>query len=129
MYLQASGSYTLDQLFSPADNLVPDRIQVSKNDYYTASGTIGFALTPKMDLTATYSYYLADNYNPGIFLTGLPLGASLEQHTVGASVVYRFSKRMQLTTRYAYLTSSDESSGGNNDFQAHLVSSTLRFRF
>jgi hypothetical protein len=129
MYVQASGSYTLDQLFSPADTLVPDRIQVSKNNYYTASGAVGYALTPKMDVTATYAYFLADNYDPGIFQTGLPLGASLEEHAVGANFVYRFSKHMQLTTRDAYLTSSDESSGGNNDFHAHLVSSTLRFRF
>jgi hypothetical protein len=129
MYVQASGSYTLDQLFSAADNLVPDRIQVSKNNYYTASGTIGFALTPKMDVSATYAYYLADNYDPGIFLTGLPLGASLEEHTIGASALYKFSKRMQLTTRYAYMTSRDETSGNNNDFHAHLISSTLRFRF
>jgi hypothetical protein len=129
MYVQAAVSYTLDQLFSPADKLVPGQIQVSKNNFYTASGTVGYALTPKMDVSATYAYYLADNYDPGIFLTGLPLGASLEEHTIGATVLYKFTKRMQLTTRYAYMTSHDETSGGNNDFHAHLISSTLRFRF
>src|SRR5215213_5537342 len=129
MYVQAAGSYTLDRLSSPANELVPDRLQVSKNNYYTASGTVGYALTPKMDVSATYAYYLADNYDPGIFLTGLPFGASLEEHTIGASALYKFNKRMQLTTRYAYLTSHDESSGGNNDFHAHLISSTLRLRF
>jgi hypothetical protein len=129
MYVQAAGSYSLDRLSSPANDLVPDRLQVSENNFYTASGTVGYALTPKMDVSATYAYYLADNYDPGIFLTGLPLGASLEEHIIGASTLYKFSRRMQLTTRYAYMTSHDETSGGNNDFHAHLISSTLRFRF
>ena len=30
---------------------------------------------------------------------------------------------------YAFLTSHDETSGGNNDFDAHLLATTLRFRF
>jgi hypothetical protein len=57
------------------------------------------------------------------------MNASLEEHTVGGAVVYKFNKRMQLTTRYAFMTSHDDTSGGNNDFDAHLVSTTLRYRF
>lgn len=129
MYVQASGSYTLDQLFSPANDLAPGLTQVSKNNYYTAGGTVGYALTDKTDVTASYAYYLADNYDPSIAAAGLPFGAGLEEHTVGAGIVHRFTKRMQLTTRYAFMTSHDESSGRNNDFDAHLVSTTLRYRF
>jgi predicted porin len=128
MYVQASGSYTLDQLFSPANNIL-SRLQVSKNNYYEASGTVGYALTEKTDVTATYAYYLADNYDPAIFAVGLPFGASLEEHTVGGSVTHRFNKRVQLAARYAYMTSHDTTSGGNNDFHAHLISATLRYRF
>jgi hypothetical protein len=128
LYLQASGSYTFDELESPADFILP-RVQVSENHYWTASGTIGFALTDKTDLTANYSYFLADNYDPSISNTGLAFGVGLEEHTIGGSVVHRFSKRMQLVTRYTFLTSEDETAGGFNDYDAHLLSSTLRFRF
>jgi hypothetical protein len=128
LYLQASGSYTLDQLFSPADNILR-QLQVSKNNYYTASGSIGYALTEKTDISATYAYYLADNYDPSIFAVGLPLNASLEEHTIGGSITHRISKRMQVAGRYAFMTSHDTTSGGNNDFHAHLVSATLRYRF
>jgi len=128
MYVQASGSYTMDKLETPANFIVP-RVQVTENNYYTASGTVGFALTEKTDLTANYSFYLADNYDPSIAATAQPYGAGLEEHSVGGGVVHRFSKRMQWTTRYAFMTSHDETSGGNNDFDAHLLSTTLRFRF
>lgn len=128
MYVQVGGSYTLDQMFSPANNVLP-RVQVSKNNYYTADASVGYALTEKTDLTVNYAYYLADNYDPGIFAVGLPFGASLEEHTIGGSVTHRFSKRMQLTTRYVFMTSNDSTSGGNNNFDAHLISATLRYRF
>jgi hypothetical protein len=128
LYALFSGSYTMDQLSSSADNLVPAILQESKNNYYTASAVVGYALTEKTDLTATYAYYLADDYNPSL-ATGLPFGAGLEEHTIGASVLHRFSKRLQLTARYAFMTSHDETSGGHNDFDAHILSSTLRFRF
>lgn len=128
MYIQASGSYTYDQLETPANFIVP-RVQVSENDYYTASGTIGFALTDKADLTANYNFYFADNYDTSIVPTGVPYGAGLEEHSVGGSLLYRFSKRMHLVTRYAFITSHDETSGGNNDFDAHLLATTLRLRF
>ncbi len=129
MYVQLAGSYTMDRLHSPGDDILPNRLQSADNDYLTASATVGYALTEKTDLTGSYAYFLADNYDPGIILTGYPYGASLEEHTVGGSVVHRFSKRMALTTRYAYMRSRDKTSGGNNDFEAHLLSSTLRYRF
>lgn len=128
LYLQLSGSYTWDHLASDANEILP-RVQVSKNDYYTASATVGYALTDKTDVSASYSFYRAENYDPSIFAVGLPFNASLEEHMVGGSVVHRFNRRMQLTARYAFITSHDETSGGNNDFDAHLVSSALRFRF
>ena len=128
MYVQLSGSYTIDRLSSEANNILP-RVQKSENDYYTASAAVGYALTEKTDVSANYLFYRADNYDPSIFAVGLPLNASLEEHMVGGAVVHRFNRRTQLTTRYAFITSHDETSGGNNDFDAHLLSTTLRFRF
>ena len=128
MYVQLSGSYTLDRLTSEANNILR-HAQKSKNDYYTASASVGFALTEKTDLGAGYSFYRANNYDPSIFDVGLPFNASLEEHMVSGSVVHKFTRRVQLAVRYGFITSHDETSGGNNDFDAHLVSSTLRYRF
>lgn len=130
MYVQASGSYTVDRLSTPATfTTVPSVVEVTKNNYYTAMGTVGFALSDKDDLTANYSYFLADNYNPALIAVSVPYGASLEEHSIGAGWVHRFSKRLQLTTRYAFMTSDNETSGGYDNFDAHMVSTSLRWRF
>lgn len=129
LFLQASGSYTMDRLHSPANDILPARLQVAENNYWTASGTVGYALTEQTDVLANYTFYQADNYEPSIVLTGLPLNSSLSEHTIGGSVVHRFSKRMQLTARYAFMTSHDDLFGGYNDFDAHMLSATLRYRF
>lgn len=135
MYVQVSGSYTRDRLESPANFIVAaaapagQRVQVSENDYITASGTVGYALTEKTDLTASYSYFLADNYDPSIAATSLPYGAGLEEHVASAGVTYRINKNLQLMGRYAYMTSDDELAGGFADFDAHLLTTTLRWRF
>ena len=101
----------------------------SQSTNATVSGTVGYALTDKTDVSASYSFYRAENYDPSIFAEGLPFNASLEEHMVGGAVVHRFNRRMQLTTRYAFITAHDETSGGNNDFDAHLLSTALRVRF
>jgi hypothetical protein len=130
MYVQASGSYTVDRLSTPADfTISPQVLEVTRNNYYTAMGTVGFALSEKDDLTANYNYFLADNYNPGFITASVPYGASLEEHTIGAGWVHRFNKRLQLTTRYAFITSDNETSGGYDNFDAHMLSTTLRWRF
>jgi hypothetical protein len=129
LYIQLAGSYAMDHLFSPADNLIPNRLQPSENDFYTANASVGYAISEKTDVTANYAYYLADNYDTTIVALGLPLGAGLEEHTVGAGVVHRFSKRVQLSAHYTYMTSHDDLSGGQNDYHAHLLSATLRYRF
>lgn len=129
LYLQASGSYTIDRFRTPATDLVPGLVQVAENNYYTASGTIGYALTEKTDTTLNYNYYLADNYDPSNFTTGMAYGAGLEEHEIGLGIVHRFNKRMQLSANYAFLTSHDATSGGHNDFDAHVLSTSLRVRF
>jgi hypothetical protein len=128
MYVTVGGSYALDRLSSPANDILP-RLQVSKNNYYTANGTVGYALTEKTDVSVNYIYYMSDNYEPSIAATGMPYGASLAEHVIGGTITHRFNRRMQLTARYAFMTSHDETSGGHNDFDGHLMSATLRYRF
>jgi hypothetical protein len=128
LYLQASGSYTIDETRTGANDIIRS-VEVSRNNYYTADASVGYALTEKTDVGAQYTFYLADDYNPAIAAFGLPLGAGLEEHLIGANFVHRFSKRLQLTGRYAFMTSHDKLSGGQNDFDAHILTTSLRYRF
>jgi len=59
----------------------------------------------------------------------LPLGAGGQEHAITATLVRRLTDRIRVSLRYGYLTYNDETYGGNSDFDAHLVYSSLQYRF
>jgi len=127
MFLQGSVNYVLDRTKSPASDTTP-ALQNARNNYWNVSTLAGFVLTEKTDFQAQYSYYRADNYvNNAAF--GLPYGAGATEHGVTGTLTHRLSKRMQLTLRYGFFTNDDQTSGGHNDYAAHVVSSSFRFMF
>jgi hypothetical protein len=48
---------------------------------------------------------------------------------VTATLIRRISKRVRLTFKYGFYHYSDVSFGGNRDYDAHLVLSTMQYRF
>ncbi|MEY2483338.1 MAG: hypothetical protein QOK24_1866 [Verrucomicrobiota bacterium] len=132
LYLQGNASYVLNKTDTPADfNLIPNTsptVLDFKNDYWTASGSAGFALDDKTDLRAEYSYYRADNYQDNS-LVALPYGMGATEHTVSASVSRQIAKNVRLKVQYGYFHYTDETSGGHNNYEAHAVFSSLQFRF
>ena len=132
LYLQGNLSYVLNETDTPADiNLIPNTsptVLDFKNDYWTVSGSAGFALNEKTDLRAEYSYYRADNYENNS-LVALPYGMGATEHTVSASVSRQIAKNVLLKVQYSYFHYTDETSGGHNNYEAHAVFSSLQFRF
>jgi hypothetical protein len=114
LYLQGNVSYVLNETDTPADiNLIPNispTVLDFKNDYWTASGSAGFALNDKTDLRAEYSYYRADNYENNS-LVALPYGMGATEHTVSASVSRQIAKNVHLKVQYSYFHYTDETSG------------------
>jgi hypothetical protein len=132
LYLQGNFSYVQNETDTPADiinvNTTMPSIVDSKNDYWTAGGSIGFVLDAKTDIRAEYSYYSADNYE-GTSVIGMPYGMSATEHTVGASISRQIAKNVRLKVQYGYFQYRDETSGGHNNYDAHAVFSSLQFRF
>jgi len=88
----------------------------------------GIALDDKTDFQAQYFYYRANNYTDNS-LYSLPYGAGAEEHGVTASLSRQLTKNLRLTVRYGFFTNHEVTSGGHNDYTAHLVSSSLQLRF
>lgn len=127
LYLQGSLSYVQDHTSTPISDLtaaVPD----SENDYWTGNATVGYALDNKTDLEGQYLFYRADNYADNSAY-GQPYGAGAEEHGVTAGIIHRLSKRVRVTLKYGFFTSHDQLSGGNRDYDAHMVYSTVQYRF
>jgi len=130
LYLQASASYALDSTDTPAatatgsSNLVLN----AANDYWNVSCLVGYALNEKTDLQAQYFYYRANNYLDNSAYSQ-PYGAGAEGHGVTASIARQISKAVRATLKYGFFRNRDETSGGHNDYQAHLVIASLQYRF
>jgi hypothetical protein len=127
LYLQAGASYVTDETETPISSAAPS-VQNAENDYWMAHFSAGFVLDDKTDLTAEYHFYRADNYEDNSAF-GQPYGAGLEEQGITAAVVRRLSNRVQVSLKYGFFTSHDRTSGGNNDFDSHLLYSTVQYRF
>jgi hypothetical protein len=130
LFLQASVNYALDDTDTPASgqlgvtNVVPDL----KNNYWNLGGSAGFAVDDKSDIQANYTYYRADNYIDNSAFSQ-PFGADSEEHGVTVAYIRRFTSRVRWTIKYGFFNNRDYTSGFNNDYDAHLVYSTLRVMF
>lgn len=128
--IQASVSYAKDDTDTPAYEATPAQQLVLDftNDYWFVNSTVTFVADDKTDIAAYYSYYLADNYVNNSAFTQ-PFGAGAEEHTIGATVTRKLTERMRLKLRYGFFTYHDETSGGYNDFDGHLVYSSIQYLF
>jgi hypothetical protein len=129
MYVQGTASWVSSETETPCSATTPD----SDNDYLTATLAVGYAIDDRTDITASYSYYGANNYNQ---VTSSPasIGYGLETQESVASVTLNrvLTENMVWNLRYAYIdsnTTSSDQSGGFDDFTAHMVSTGLQIRF
>lgn len=128
LFIQGSLNYVIDRGETPAVDWAPGFIQRADNDYIDANVMAGFALTAKTDLQAQYFVYYANNYTDNSSIS-VPYNTSAEEHAITGSIIHKFNKRMQWTLKYGWTTYSDKLYGGNNDYDAHIIESSFRYRF
>jgi len=130
LYFEASASYALDGTDTPAPEVLGTNQVVlnAANDYWNASCLVGYALDDKTDLQAQYFYYRANNYVDNSAYSQ-PYGAGAEEHGVTASIARQLGKAVRASLKYGFFRNRDESSGGHNDYDAHLVLASLQYRF
>ena len=130
LYLQLAANYVLNSLDTSASQILgtTNLIANAINDYWSGSLTAGYALDKKSDVQATYTYYRADDYQNNSAYTQ-PYGAGDHEHSVTASFIRRLRKNLTWTVKYGYIQGRDQTSGLQNDFAAHLVSTSWQYRF
>lgn len=127
--LQAAVNYVMDETDTPAlEALGKPVVQDNRNNYWFVNSTATFAVDDKTDLQLYYQYYLADNYRNNAAFSQ-PYLAGAEEHTLGATATRRLSQRLKVALRYGFFTYHDQTSGGFNDFDGHLVYSTVQYLF
>jgi hypothetical protein len=126
LYLQGVLTGVWDQTDTPAADRLAS-VQNARN-YWTATFGTGYALDERTDLEAQYAYYRADNFADNS-VAAVPYGTSESEHIVTAGLTHRFSNRLRGSLKYGYYTYGDVTSGHHTDYDAHLVYSTIQYRF
>jgi hypothetical protein len=127
LYLQLGFNYVLSETETPAADFT-QAVLDAQNNYWTLNFNSGFVLDNKTDLNLGYTYYRADNYdNNSAF--GVPYGAGAEQHGVNVTLSRWLSAKVRLNLRYGFYHYVDDTFGGNYNYDAHLVYSSLEYRF
>jgi hypothetical protein len=125
--LTAGINYVLSETKTPASDYT-QAILNAQNNYWTVNFSSDFVVDDKTDLNVSYYYYRADDYN-NYAAVGLPYGAGTEEHAVTAEIVKRLTENLRLSLKYGFYHYTDETSGGNNDFDSHLILATMQYRF
>lgn len=130
LYMQVGGSYVLNSMDTPVASSagINNLVQNSANNYWTVDATTGYALNDKTDLQVQYSYYRADNYVDNS-TSSQPFGAGDEQHGITATLTRRITKALQVSLKYGFFCNRDETSGTHNNYDAHLVYTSMQYRF
>ena len=125
--LQAGANYVISETKTPASDYT-QAILNSQNNYWTVNFNAGFVLDDKTDLNVGYFYYrAADGQNAVV--NGLPLGTDAEEHSINATLTRRLTKNLRLNLKYAFTYYEDFASAGNYNFNAHVIFSSLQYRF
>ena len=127
LFLQVGFNYVLSDTVTPASESTQSILD-AQNNYWTLNFSSGFALTEKTDLHAGYFFYNADNYDDNSAV-GLPYGAGATEHGVTCGVSHRLRENIRLNLRYGFAKYEDEPSGGNLDYDSHLVYGSIQYRF
>jgi predicted porin len=125
--LAAGFNCVLSETKTPASDYT-QAILNAQNNYWTVNFSSGFVVDDKTDLNVNYYYYRSDNYvNNSAY--GQPFGAGDEQHSITATITRRITKAIKVSLKYGFFHNRDETSGGNNNYDAHLVYASMEYRF
>ncbi|HVU34206.1 MAG TPA: hypothetical protein VHE61_12285 [Opitutaceae bacterium] len=130
-YVQAAGSVVYDQTKTPASTLTGAATGIvlnSDNNYWDYELASGYALNNTTDVSASYTYYRANNYTNNAKYS-VPYGADFTNQMFSLTWVQRVSANLNYTVKYSYGDYGDVTAGGFNNFRAHLVYAKVQYRF
>jgi hypothetical protein len=130
-YVQASVNVVYDQLKTPASQLVGNAAGLvlnSDNNYINGSLSTGYAVDDKTDVVLNYTYYHATNYVDNS-LRSTAFGQGGDDHYASITWSRRISPQLKYAITYAYSENHDNTSGGNTNYHANLIYTTMSYHF
>lgn len=130
LYFQVGGSYVLNTLTTPAESSTgnSDVVLNGQNNYWTLDASAGYEINDKTHLQLQYSFYDANDYQNNT-PAGLPYGAGEQEHSLSATLTRQINKSVQVSLKYGFSQNRDQTSGGQNNYDAQLVYVSTQFGF
>lgn len=126
--LYLTGLFSYQDVRSTAfDNEVSSLIAY-EGDIHMVVLTGGYGIDDKTDLKVEYLYTRSDNFNNNS-LDGLPLGLDNQRQGLLVRLSRRITETIDGQLGYGFYRCDEESSGGADDYTAHVVSALWGVRF
>jgi hypothetical protein len=100
----------------------------SRNGYWNVNTVIGWALDERTDLQAQYSYYQSNDFMDNSAVS-TPYGDESREHGVTVTLNRMVTRRLRWTLKYGFFDYNDVASGLHNNYTAHMVYSSMQYRF
>lgn len=130
VYLQANLNVvfgTLKTAYPRAGGAANDVLRNADNDYMNGNVVAGFVMNKTTDAQLEYTYYKADNYNPGVPSASIAYGAGIKEYTVTAGLKMKLSDRMIGRVKVGYFDSKNDTTGGNTNFKGPIAYLSLDY--
>lgn len=132
--LFGSLNYVQDTLTTPASDyyssLSADNTIVAESqmDYLTVQLTGVYLYDDSTEITVSATALVSDNSYDNSAAT-VPYGNDLQEFTATASIAKWLSSNKKVTFGYGYYDYSDDYTGGDTDFNAHVFTAKYEYRF
>jgi len=97
-------------------------------DVFSMLLTAGYSIDEQTGLSLEYLFSRSDNAQKNI-LDGLPLGVDNRRHGLRLGLARQMTDKAQARFQYGYYKYDDESSGGADDYRAHVFFLTFAYSF
>lgn len=110
---------------------VTSMIPAYNANFDTATFTCNYAPTDKTTLKSSYSMYITDNYNnyASTGATVLPLGLKNLGQDLSFGIEHKFNPDRSLEFKYDFMQYDEDSNGGFDDYEAHLIYAGVSIAF
>ncbi|MBK9991010.1 MAG: hypothetical protein IPP19_09815 [Verrucomicrobia bacterium] len=131
VYLQANLNIAFDTMqtaYPKAGGRGNDVIRNADNNYWNASLLIGFVVDKVTNAEFQYTHYRADNFKSETWITQ-PYGAGAKNYTATVAVKRKLTDKLLAELKVGYLSSRNDTSGGNTDYTARVAYVSLQQAF
>lgn len=117
---------TIQTSYPIAGGLGNEVLRNADNNYISGSFITGFVIDKETDASLQYTYYKADNYqvpSPA----SLFYGAGVKEYTITAGIKHKFNDRLVGNAKLGYVSSRNQTTGGNTNFKGPIAYLSLDY--